>query len=315
MFRYTLSKALAIIPLIVVAAAVTFVLFALVPGDAARQVAGETASEQQIRAARDRMGLDRPLVNQFGSYLVDLAHGDLGHSYYSSEAVTSAIAPRLGLTVSLTAVTLVASSVIGCAAGLVAGIRQASWVDRAVTGISSLGIAVPNFWLGIVLVSLVGLRLKLLPVGGYVSPGVGWWTWFEHLLLPASALGLAGAAEIARQTRAAVVEAVAAPYMRTAESKGLPRGRVLRKHVLRFAWIPVLTVIGLQLSRILSGAVVIEAVFNLPGVGQLLVQAVQRGDRPIVQGIVIVTAAVVLLTFMLIDVGYAIVDPRLRRAT
>lgn len=312
MLQFVIRRAIAVVPLVLVTVAITFVLFAFVPRDPARQVAGETASPEAISAARERLGLHRPLYEQFLSYIGNLARGDLGTSYFSTQSVVDAIAPRMGVTVSLSIITLAFTVIVGTAAGLLAGVKQQTVIDRAVTAWAAIGIATPSFWLGIVLVSWFSIHWRLLPVGGYVAPSQSWSQWLSHLLLPALALGLAGAAEVARQTRAAVVEASSAPYERTAESKGLPRHRVVRKYILRFAWVPVFTVIGLQIARVLSGVVVIEAVFNLPGVGQLLVQSVQRGDLPIVQGIVVLTATIVLLTSLFVDLGYAIVDPRVR---
>lgn len=301
------------IPMLVVVSFCVFSLIVLVPGDPAIALAGENPDPEQIAAVRERLGLDDPFLLQFWHWFADAIRGDLGQSLFSSQSVAGAVFGRLPVTLSLAGLSLVVALVIGIAVGVVAGMRPGSWVDRVATFAASLGVAVPYFWVGMLLVLLLAINLTLFPAVGYTPITENPLSWFMHLALPAAALGLAPAAVIARQTRAAMSGVLQEDYVRTATAKGLPPARVVGKHALKNAALPVVTAFGLEASRLIGGTVVIEQLFALPGLGSLAYSAVFARDFPMVQGVLLVVAAMVLLINLIVDLSYGYFNPRIRQ--
>ena len=307
-------RVITLAPLLVIISLVSFLLLKLVPGDPAVAIAGPDASAQLIEQTRTRLGLDRSLFAQYADYLGNLLRGDLGQSLSSGLPVWTPISERLGVTLSLTFLAIGIAVVIGVPIGLIAGARPGGAFDRIATVGSSFGIAMPHFWLGAIFISLFADQLWLLPQSGYVPLLEDPLGWAEHLVLPASALAAATVSEIARQTRAAVGNALEEGYVRTALGKGLTTTQVLFGHVLKNVAIPVVTVLGLQIGRVFGGSVVVEVIFNLHGLGELTVTSVARRDMPMVQGILMISAVIVLLANLVVDLSYRWLDPKLREA-
>jgi peptide/nickel transport system permease protein len=301
------------LPLLALITLIVFSLILLVPGDPAVLVAGDTASPEDIAAVRESLGLNDPLWEQYARWLGNAIQGDLGTSIYSSQSVTEAIIVALPVTLSLTVLALLTGVVIGLLAGTIAGMRPGTWVDRLVTTMTSAGVAIPHFWIAMVLLSVFSLQTDWLPFGGYVPLTESPWEWFRHLILPALALGASVAAEIARQSRASLTTALAQDYIRTAEAKGLSRVAIVGKHAMKNAALPVVTVLGLQFNRLFSSAVVVEQVFSLPGVGRLSLQSVFVRDFPMIQGVVLFAAVAVVLSSLLVDLSYSYFNPRVRQ--
>lgn len=302
------------IPMLVVVSFCVFSLIVLVPGDPAVALAGENPDPAQIQAVRERLGLDDPFLVQFWRWFTGLLHGDLGVSLFSSQSVTGAVFGRLPTTLSLAGLSLFVAAVSGVAVGVLAAMRPGTKLDRIATFTASLGIAVPYFWVGMILVLLFAINLTIFPAVGYTPLHENPVQWFLHLVLPATALGLAPAAVIARQTRAAMTGVLREDYVRTATAKGLPPLRVVGKHALKNAAIPVVTAFGLEASRLIGGTVVIEQLFALPGLGSLAYSSVFARDFPMVQGVLLVVAALVLLINLLVDVSYGYFNPRIRQS-
>lgn len=312
MLRLIGQRLVAVIPLLLIATAITFGLIFLVPGDAAHRVAGETATPEQIEAVRVQLGLDQPVIIQYLDFVGGLAQGDLGKSFTYQAPVLEMIVDRLPVTFSLAMVAVVVALVIGIPAGIIGGSRPGSWQDRT-TGLgATLGVATPNFVLGLILVLVFSLTLRVLPATGYTPLGKGLWPWLSHLLLPAIALGLAAAAEIARQLRSSMIEVMQQDYVRTATAKGLSRRNVLWKHALKNAFIPTATVLGMQIAFLLGGTAVIESVFGIKGLGDFAVQAVLSGDLPAIQGVVIFGVFATVVMSLLVDISYGYLNPKTR---
>jgi peptide/nickel transport system permease protein len=302
------------IPMLVVVSFCVFSLIVLVPGDPAIALAGENPDPEQIAAVRERLGLNDPFLLQFWHWFADAIRGDLGQSLFSSQSVAEAVFGRLPVTLSLAGLSLVVALVVGVGVGVVAGMRPGSWVDRVATFAASLGVAVPYFWVGMLLVLLLAINLTVFPAVGYTPITENPLSWFLHLVLPAAALGLAPAAVIARQTRAAMSGVLQEDYVRTATAKGLPPARVVGKHALKNAALPVVTAFGLEASRLIGGTVVIEQLFALPGLGSLAYSSVFARDFPMVQGVLLVVAAMVLLINLIVDLSYGYFNPRIRQS-
>ncbi|GAB3490336.1 ABC transporter permease [Nocardiopsis coralliicola] len=300
-------------PLLLTVSLLVFALVHLVPGDPAVALAGENPTPEQIAAVRAELGLDDPFLVQYAHWLAAAVQGDLGTSLFSGEPVGAAILSRLPATLSLALLSLLIAAVLGVAAGAAAGLRPGTWIDRAATVTASVGVAVPYFWVGMILVLLLAIEVPLLPAVGYSPISAGAGEWLRHLVLPAVALAVAPAAVIARQTRAALASVMDEDYVRTARAKGLAPVRVVGKHALKNAAVPVVTVFGLEANRLIGGTVVIEQLFAVPGVGQLAFQSVFARDLPMVQGVLLTTAAMILLINLLVDVSYGYFNPRIRQ--
>ena len=312
MIAYILRRLLATIPVMMVVAIFVFVLLRLAPGDPAAIIAGEDATLQQIEAVRSKLGLDRPILEQFAVWLVGMLHGDFGTSIFSNLPVSRLIVQRLEPTVSLTLSTLVVAVALAIPLGVLAAWKARGLADRLVMGFAVLGFATPVFLVGYVLIYVFAVKLGWLPVQGYRPIADGVWPWAESLILPSLALGITYVALIARITRASMLEVLSQDYIRTADSKGLAASRVLLLHALKNAAVPIVTVIGIGIALLISGVVITETVFNIPGLGRLTVDAVLKRDYPIVQGLIIVFAVAKVLVNLMVDVSYVFLDPRIR---
>ena len=302
------------IPIIVLASFLVFGLILLVPGDPAITLAGDNATEEQIEAIRQTLGLDDPIVVQYARWAGDAVQGDFGDSLYSGRSVTKSIGERLPVTMSLALVSMVIALMIAIPAGIIAAIRRGTWADTTATVGASLGLAMPSFWLGAVLVLIFGLRLGWFPATGYVPFGDGPGEWLHHLILPGLTLGTAAAAETTRQLRSSLSDVLQQDYVRTARAAGLRHRVVVLKYALKNASMPVVTVLGFQVAFLLGGSVIVEQVFALPGLGGLAIRAVLDRDIPVIQGVVLFTTVLVVMTNLLVDLLYGWLNPKVRSA-
>jgi peptide/nickel transport system permease protein len=312
MLRLVALRLLAALPVLLVVSLVSFGLTLLVPGDIATEMAGPTASAQDIQRIRVELGLDQPPMARMAQWYGSLLHGDLGRSVLLQQSVGEAIRERLPVTLSLTVISLALACLLGIPAGLLAAAKVRRWPDHAAMGAALIGLSVPDFWLGLLLIWIVGVKLGWLPTGGFVAPSTDLIGWLRSVALPAVALALTQLGPIARMTRSASLEIAGSDFIRTARAKGLTEPRVFGVHVLAGALVPILTVVGIGFGLSLGGALVIEQVFSLPGVGRLVIGAVLRRDWPIIQGGLFVISLVFVLVNLLVDVLYLWVDPRLR---
>jgi peptide/nickel transport system permease protein len=292
---------------------IVFTLVHLVPGDPVRLALGTRFDQETYDALLERSGLDQPLFQQFFTWLGRALTGDLGVSFRSGDPVTGLILERLPATVTLALASLVVALLIAVPLGTVSALRPRSFVDRVATVFSQIGISVPEFWMGIVLILVFAGTLGWLPTGGYVPLTEDPLGWLERLVMPAVVTGVVSGSVITRFVRSSVLEALGSDHVRTAEAKGLPRTQVFTWHVLRNALLPLVTVTGVQLAYLLSGVVVIEIVFAWPGLGQLALQSVQARDYPVLQGAILLFALVFLLINLVVDLLYTSIDPRIRR--
>ena len=312
MFAYILRRLLATIPVMGVVAVFVFFLLRFAPGDPAAIIAGDDATVAQIAAIRAKLGLDRPVLEQFGIWVLGMLQGDFGTSIFSNLPVTRLIAQRVEPTLALALSTLAVAVALAIPLGVLAAAKARRLTDRAVMLFAVMGFAMPVFLIGYVLIYIFAVRLNWLPVQGYRPLAEGAGPWARHLVLPSLALGITYMALIARITRASMLEVLSQDYIRTANSKGLATSRVLLLHALKNAAVPIVTVIGIGVALLISGVVITETVFNIPGLGRLTVDAVLKRDYPIVQGLIIVFAGVKVLVNLLIDISYAFLDPRIR---
>jgi len=303
-FTYVLGRLLHLIPTLVGVSFVVFLVLRLTPGDPARQLVAADATEADVQRVRQELGLDDPLYAQYARFLGGAVHGDFGRSFRTRQPVTAEIGSRLPATIQLALASLVVSVLLGVASGVVSGARQYSLLDHATMVATLLGVSVPGFWLGLMLMWGFGVKLHWLPTTGYGS--------WQALVLPAVSLSAASVAIIARMTRSSLLEVLRQDFVRTARAKGLRPNRVVLVHGLRNALIPTVTVVGLQLGGLLAGAVIIETVFAWPGIGRLLVDAVANRDYTVVQGTTLLFAVIFMLTNLLVDLSYAYLDPRIR---
>lgn len=312
MLRLAGRRILMSLPLFVFVSFLVFLLVHLAPGDAASYVAGDTASAEQIAAVRERLGLNEPFLVQYGQWLGGLFTGDLGTSLFSSVPVSDAIIRRLPVTLWLALGSIIVALVIAVPSGIIAALRAGGLLDRTLIVSASVGIATPNFFLGLILILVFSHWAGWFPATQYVSMDDGIVRWMQHLALPAVALGVALAAELARHLRASMRDVLRQDYVRTAYAKGLPTWKVVGKHGLKHAAAPVVTVLGLQTRMVIGSAVVIETVFALPGIGSLAVNAVLARDLPLIQGITMAMVLLVLIVNLLVDLSYGYLDPRVR---
>jgi peptide/nickel transport system permease protein len=300
--------------LLVMWAVATLVFFMMraVPGDPVRALVGLDADPATVADIRRSLALDRPYAVQYGRWLSRLARGDLGHSIYTKQPVMQLLAEALPRTLSLASLSFLIAMGLAIPAGIVSAVRKYSAADHALTVAAFLGVSMPSFWLGIVLIIVFAVKLQLLPAFGYEPLSVGLWPWLSHLLLPAIATGTPFAAIVARMTRSALLDVLREDYVRTARAKGLHERVVVNRHALANALIPVITVMGIAFALLLAGAVISENVFAIKGVGRLVIEAILNRDFPIVQGAVLVIAAVFVFTNIAVDVLYAVVNPKIR---
>ncbi|HEV7369639.1 ABC transporter permease [Arenibaculum sp.] len=312
MLGYVARRVFAAIPVMVMVAIIIFLLLRLTPGDPAAIIAGDTATPEQIAAIRERLGLNEPLLVQFFTWMGRLLQGDLGISILSNVPVAGMIAQRFEPTLALATTTIVFAILVAVPLGTLAAWRHGSWIDRAVMTVSVVGFSVPVFVVGYVWIYLFAMKLGVLPVQGYRSIDGGFWPFLERLILPTITLSLIYIALIARITRTSLLEVLNEDYVRTARAKGLGEAAVLFGHALRNAAVPIVTVIGIGVALLISGVVVTESVFNLPGLGRLTVDAVLARDYPVIQGVILLFSGIYLLVNLVIDVLYTFLDPRIR---
>ena len=312
MIVYVVRRLGATLIVMAVVALFVFSLLFLTPGDPAAVIAGDVATADDIRHIRAKLGLDEPFLVQFGGWVGRLLHGDLGTSIFTNLPVTTLIGQRVQPTVSLTLLTLLFAVLTAVPLGVVAAAKAGTWADRLVMGFSVLAFSVPVFVLAYLLIGLFSIRLEWLPVQGYRPLGEGLWPWLSHLILPSIALGTVYMAFIARITRAAMLDVLAQDYIRTANAKGLAPRAVLTRHALKNAGVPIITVIGIGIALLISGAIVTETVFAIPGIGRLTVDAILRRDYPIIQGVILLFSGVYVLINLLVDLSYRLFDPRIR---
>ena len=312
MFAYIVRRILATIPVMAVVAVFVFALLHLSPGDPAAIIAGDTATEADIAGIRAKLGLDRPVLIQFGTWVWGLMHGDLGISIFTNLPVIKLIQQRVEPTAALTLTTLIVSLSVAIPMGVLAAWRAGSWIDRVVMVFAVLGFSVPVFVVAYLLIYVFAIWLDLLPVQGYVSITQGFWPFLSRLILPSVALGMIYAALIARITRASMLDVLAQDYIRTAQAKGLANRQVLIGHALKNAAVPIVTIIGIGVALLIGGVVVTETVFAIPGLGRLTVDAILRRDYPIIQGIILIFSAAYVVVNLLVDLSYTLLDPRIR---
>ncbi len=312
MIGIIVSRLLSALPILLIVSLITFAMIHLIPGDPAAAIAGLSATPEQITNIRHDLGLDQPLMSQLVRWYTNLLHGDLGRSLLLGQPVMDATLFRLPVTIGLSLYALVITLAIGLVTGVLAALRQNTWVDQAAMMFAMIGISVPNFYLGLMMIILFAVDLGWLPSGGYVTLWDNPLGWLASMTMPAVSLALLLAGLLARITRSTMLEVLRQDYIRTARAKGLPRRLVVVKHALSNALIPIVTVIGIIVSLLISGAVVTEALFSIPGIGQLLTQAVLNRDYPMVQGGLLIVTALLVLVNISVDVIYAFLDPRVR---
>lgn len=312
MRRLLAQRLVAIVPVLLLVSATAFFLNELSSVDPAALIVGPEATEEQLEQVRADRGLDEPAVERYVSWLGAAVTGDLGESLYTGTPVTTSLSQRLPVTLSLTLLSMLVAIVAGVPLGILSAVRSGSVVDRAATGAATIGQAIPNFWFGLLLVALFAIHLGWLPAVGYAPMSDGLWTWLSHLLLPAVALGTAGAAALARHTRSAMIGVLQQDYIRAAIARGIPVRRVISHHALKNAAIPVVTSLSFLMSMLLGGSVVIERVFGLPGLGSLAVDAVLRKDPAVLLGFVLLIVVIVLAINLLLDLSYGLLNPKIR---
>lgn len=312
MWSYLLKRLLAVIPVLLVVTVIVFLMLRLTPGDPAANIAGDAATTEDIAQLRVDLGLEKPLPVQFMIYMKNLLTGDFGDSFYYKRPVISMIADGLEPTLSLAFFTIIIACMIAVPLGTLAAYRHGSWIDRTIMGFSVVGFSVPVFVIGYLLIYFLSVKLDWFPVQGYqhIADGIGGWAY--RLILPSTALSVIFVALIARMTRTSVLEVLNEDYVRTARAKGLPQFKVLMRHALRNAAVPIVTIIGIAIAILISGVVVTESVFVIPGLGSLTLDAIQGRDYPTVQALIILFSVFYVGINLLIDVIYTLLDPRIR---
>jgi peptide/nickel transport system permease protein len=308
--RFVIQRWLLLVPTLALASVLIFAIVTLAPGDPVRAKLGTEATAEQVTAERQRLGLDQPLPVRYVVWLSDVVHLNLGRSLINSRPVTTLIGDAFPNTLRLALTAFILSLALGIPLGSLAAVHRDSRLDSLITGVASIGLAIPAFWLGLMLILLFAVTLQLLPPSGIGTPGQPWYVSLRFLLLPMVTIAVSNTAVIARFVRSAMLDTLGADYVRTARAKGVGEQTVLRRHALRNALIPVVTVLGIQFGRLLGGAVVTEAVFAYPGIGFLVVSSIQNRDYPVVQGTLMLVVIIFLLTSMIVDVSYAYLDPR-----
>lgn len=309
---YIAKRLLATVPVLFVLSVIVFLIIYLIPGDPAAVMLGDGASPETIEALREQLGLNLPLLPQYARWIGHAVQGNLGDSFFMRQPVSEALAEHLGPTFSLAVLAEIVAVAVAVPLGIRAASRQGSLSDKALTGFSLFGITVPGFVLSMFTVLLFSVQLKWLPVSGYKPLSDGLWTHLKYLVLPAVSLGIVQAALLARVTRASMLEAMNEGFVKTALAKGVSERGIVYRHVLRNALLPILTVVGGSFGTLIAGAAVIESIFNIPGMGQMLVNSVQRRDYAVIQGVVLFVAFAYVLVNLIVDLLYAAVDPRIR---
>jgi peptide/nickel transport system permease protein len=312
LLRLILSRLFSLVVTLLVVSAAIFLVLEVLPGDPAAIMLGTSAREDTLAALRQELGLDRPALERYLLWIGGVVQGDLGTSMTYRMPVSTLVAERLWITIPLSLLAIAISTAIALPLGVLAAANRDRAADRAVLVFSQLGVAVPNFWLGILFILLFSTALGWFPAGGFPGWSAGVWPAFKALLLPAVALALPQAAVLTRVTRSATLEVIGSDFVRTARAKGVDRSGTLRRHVVPNALIPVTTILGLQLSFFFGGAILVENVFNLPGLGRLAYQALAQRDLTVIKDVVLIIAGMVIVVNFLVDLGYLLLDPRLR---
>ncbi|WOH79178.1 ABC transporter permease [Bradyrhizobium sp. BEA-2-5] len=312
MLGYLLRRILAAIPVMGVVALFVFLLLRLTPGDPAAILAGDNATPERLERIRTSLGLNEPIYIQFYTWIAKLLHGDLGVSLISNKPILEMIVPRLEPSISVALATIILSILVAVPLGVIAAWKHGTWIDRFVMGLSVLGFSVPVFVVGYLLIQIFAIDLRWVPVQGFRSISNGFGPFFERIILPTCALSFIYVALIARMTRASMLDVLGEDYVRTARAKGIGETGVMMRHALRNAAVPVITVIGTGFALLISGVVVTESVFNIPGIGRLTVDAVLARDYPVIQAMILLTSLIYVVVNLLIDVAYTLLDPRIR---
>ncbi|AWM88443.1 ABC transporter permease [Microvirga sp. 17 mud 1-3] len=312
MFAYVVRRLISTFVVMVLVGVFVFLLLHFSPGDPATLIAGDNADAEQIESIRKGLGLDQPLLVQFMNWSLRVLQGDFGISVFTQAPVINLIVERLEPTVSLAVTTLLFAALVAVAIGVVSAWKAGSWIDQVFMGGAIVGFSLPVFVVGYVLIYIFSMQLKWLPVQGYTPIAEGVLPWAKGLILPTIALGTSYVALIARITRASMLEILSQDYMRTARAKGVSARGMLIGHALRNAGVPIVTIIGIGFAMLISGVVITETVFNLPGVGRLVVDSIAKRDYPVIQGAIIIFSGVYVLINLLIDVLYTLIDPRIR---
>ncbi|OZI72577.1 MULTISPECIES: ABC transporter permease [Bordetella] len=312
MLAYIARRLLATVPVMVMVAVVVFAMLRLTPGDPAAILAGDDATGAQLEAIRQSMGLDQPILTQFGVWMGQLARGDLGVSLLSGKPVLDLIGNRVGPTLALALATIVVTVIVAVPMGIVAARKRGKLLDRLVMTLSVFGFSVPTFVIGYLLIYLLALKLGWFPVQGYKPAAGGFWPFAHRLVLPTLALSGIYIALVARITRSSIIEVMGEDFIRTARAKGARERAILLRHALRNAAVPIVTIIGIGIASLITGVVVTESVFNLPGLGRLVVEAVLARDYPVIQGLILLFSFTYILINLVVDVLYTVFDPRIR---
>ncbi len=312
MKKYLFNRILTLIPTLLIVATIGYLLIYMAPGDPAAVMLGEEADVSEVVRLRTEMGLDRPIYVQLGRWFARVAQGDLGYSFFLQRTVTQAILDRLEVTLLLTAYSMIIAVILGVVIGIIAAVKHNTIVDQLMMGIALLGVSMPSFWLGINFILLFALGTRWFPAAGYVDIADGFFMHIRSLTLPSLTLGFISAAPIARMTRSSMLQVLNQYFIRTARAKGLVEYSVIVSHAFRNAMIPTITMVGMTVGSLISGAIVTETVFALPGVGRLVIQSIGRRDYPTVQGILIFIAFIYVLVNLLVDILYLYLDPRVK---
>jgi len=310
--QLALRRVLTSIPILLAVSFVVFAMVALIPGDPAAVLAGENATPEQIAEVRSSLGLDQPLLVRYWDWLWSALHGDFGQSLRTGQSVGQILASHVTITLSLVAVTLVLATAIGMAAGIVAAARAGGLVDRAITGLSAVAVALPPFWVSLLLVLFFAVNVRLFPAVGYVPFAESPSEWLSHLFLPALALAALPAAELALQLKDTLTAELRRDYVLTARAKGLSKPKILFKHTLKNAAIPVTTVLGYRTAQLIGGTVTVEVVFVIPGLGSTAVSSVQARDVTVLLGLVVLTTLAVVVINLIVDISYGYLNPKVR---
>ncbi|MCH8910870.1 MAG: ABC transporter permease [Chloroflexi bacterium] len=312
MTAYIIKRVLAVIPILIFVGVLTFSLVHIAPGDAANIMAGDYAGPDDVKLIRKELGLDKPVTTQFVEWVGRTARGDLGRSIYSGKSVAELVKSRLGPTISLTVLGGLFAVLIGIPLGVFAAWKAGSRWDRVIQIFAALGISIPGFWLGFIMILAFAVYLRWFPVIGYVSPAESFTGWIRSITLPVSLLAVSGSSIIIRMTRASILEVLREDYIRTARAKGLANSAVLFRHALRAGAIPIITVIGALAGALITGVVVTETVFTIPGLGRLVAETVKNRDFPVVQSMLMLLASLYVFINLMVDLAYVFFDPRVR---
>ena len=312
MQRYLIRRILLLIPTLILASILIFAIIALAPGDPARMMLGPNATPEEVAVERDRLGLERPLPVRYAIWVTDVVQLNLGVSQSNRRSVTSLILDALPNTLRLALISLAVAMLIGFPLGVLAAVNANRRIDAIITGINSLGLAMPAFWFGLLLIIFFSVQLRWLPASGIGEPSQPWYQRAIYLILPVTTIAVSNLSVFSRYVRSAMIDVLSADYVRTARAKGLAEKAVIFQHALRNAMVPVITIVGIQFGRLLGGAVVTESVFAYPGIGRLVINSIANRDYPVVQGTLMLVVLIFLITNIIVDASYALLDPRVK---